>query len=83
MKKKIESKIVAEGEHTGHAHVLDENATVWEDKGVITFQNDIESKITHEEHHEITIPVSPTGEWEVGRVKEYDHFWEESRQVRD
>jgi hypothetical protein len=36
--------------------------------------------IVHEEHSPVEIPP---GEYEIGRVREYDHFREEARPVID
>ena len=38
------------------------------------------AQMVHEEHGTIDLPVRP---WEVGRVREYDHFAEEARVVKD
>lgn len=77
------NRVLAEGEVTGHAHRLDEHATVYEDGSRIEFDNAEPTQITHEEHRSFVIPPSPTGRYTVEIVREYDHFLEESRQVRD
>jgi len=73
--------IIAEGEHTGHAHVLKECDAVIRVKNgkryVITEKG---FTITHEEH--LPIEVAP-GVYEIGIVQEYDHFAEEARNVAD
>ena len=38
------------------------------------------AQVVHEEHGTIDLPI---GAWEVGRVREYDHFAEDARVVRD
>ena len=43
-------------------------------------KNDEEVRVDHQEHKEVMIPH---GIWEVTKVKEYDHFEEEARNVRD
>jgi hypothetical protein len=73
--------IVAEGEHTGHAHAIKESEAIIRVKDgkryVITPTG---FTITHEEHLPIT--VEP-GIYEIGIVQEYDHFAEEARNVLD
>ncbi len=77
--------IVAEGEATGHNHVIEsDKATLW------TLEKDGETQlyleaiepviITHEEHKALPIPK---GIYEIGRVKEYDYFSEMERHVVD
>lgn len=79
--KKIEGKILAEGEATGHAHKL-QYSDVYEVsptlRTFIVYRDD--EMVTHEEHKPISIPK---GEMNAGRVLEYDHFEEEARQVVD
>ena len=72
--------VLAEGEATGHAHCIVEEIEMYE-KGVILYlRNDKPVDLKHEEHAAVTIPA---GDWQVGVVKEYDPFLEESRNVRD
>lgn len=79
--KKLEKPILAEGEVTGHAHVLEGNVDVYElDNGLRQFNLDSPTTIVHEEHKKIELPP---GEYLSGKVLEYDHFLEESRQVLD
>ena len=79
---KLSNRIVlAEGEATGHAHVMTGKGL----KGVAV-GGDIyltvkqPSEVTHEEHG--TILVQP-GTYRVRKVREYDHFEEEARDVAD
>ena len=76
--------ILAKGEATGHNHkvaVSDMPNTLFYEKGGQLFiKNSNIIKIEHQEHKTIELPV---GEWEIKKVKEYDHFLEESRSVRD
>ncbi len=74
--------VLAEGEHTGHAHVIDKVADIEfvEKDGMFFIVNKNPVKVTHEEHNAVTIPP---GVWRVRGVKEYDHFAEEARAVRD
>lgn len=74
--------ILAEGEATGHAHRIEEIAGVEFTKknGRLYITNIKPATIRHEEHKPITLPP---GCWEIGKVREYDHFTEEAREVRD
>ena len=72
--------VLAEGEATGHAHCIVEEIEMYEKGGVLYLKNDKPVDLRHEEHASVTIPK---GEWQVGRVLEYDPFSEETKQVRD
>ena len=74
--------VLAEGEATGHAHVIEDVAGIKfvEKDGKFYLQNKIPATVKHEEHRPITIPP---GTWRVKRVREYDHFAEEARAVAD
>ncbi len=75
-------RVLAHGE-TGHAHVLDptSDVEVYEHEGTLFLRVGAGGgTISHEEHGRGTIAP---GEYKVGRQQEYDHFQEESRQVRD
>lgn len=74
--------VIAEGEHTGHAHVLDAAAVLEmrEVNGVIYARIGDPTALVHDEHH--ATPTEP-GIYAFGRVQEYDHFAEEARAVQD
>jgi hypothetical protein len=74
--------VLAEGETTGHAHVITDGsaAILLEDNDTMYLRVIKETTLTHEEHKKITIPP---GEYSVRKVQEYDHFMEESREVVD
>lgn len=74
--------VIAEGEATGHAHVLDagEGLEVYERDGVLYARIVTPAALTHEEHH--TQTLTP-GIVRFGRVQEYDHFAEEARTIAD
>ena len=76
MKKRHNGVVLAEGEVTGHAHVLEADVEVRD--GAFEIKN--ETQVVHEEHGTIKLPA---GEWEYGQVLEYDYFAEEAREVRD
>lgn len=65
------SRVLAEGEATGHLHELDEQADVFEDKGTLYFRvkENAPSKLTHPEHHTLTFEP---GEYRVIRQREYE-----------
>ena len=76
--------ILAHGELTGHAHRL-ANASDGllyeaEDGTLYLRVGAGGASITHEEHAPLTLPP---GTYKIGRVREYDHFAEEARRVRD
>ena len=73
--------ILAEGEATGHAHAVaqtDVQMVEWDGKFYLESGEAI--TVRHEEHAPI---VLEPGVWEVGRVREFDHFAEEARYVAD
>ena len=81
--KEYGSYVLAEGETTGHKHLLtavpssmivvckDEKGFFFSTQGAV---------ITHEEHKEIKLPA---GNYEVVIKREYDYFLEEIKQVKD
>ena len=76
-KKKLEHRILAEGETTNHAHRVEVDVYERED-GVRTFEGP--TPLTHEAHGPITLPAKKLAS---GRVVEYDYFLEMERDVRD
>ena len=79
----VKNGVLVDGEVTGHAHrVKDYKGVVFykDDKGNIWVENKQKAQVTHEEHGTITLEP---GIWKVGRVQEYDHFLEESKNVID
>lgn len=77
------NEVLAEGEATGHAHrIRGKGVQVMEHQGVLYINVPEGSKgtITHEEHHQ---QVLPPGLYTSRITQEYDHFAEESRNVRD
>jgi hypothetical protein len=81
-RKKLDHLVVAEGEHTGHKHQLT-GGTLFMEENNMFVENNEEVEIKHEEHNPFVIPPSPTGEYQIGGVVEYDHLLEESRKVAD
>jgi len=80
--KKLNHLTVAKGEATGHHHTITKgDAELYEHEGTLFLKvNSDEAVLTHQEHGAVIIPQ---GEYEIGIVKEYDHFQEESRNVAD
>ena len=79
--KEIKSRVVAEGEVTGHAHRLTGDTAVFEDTdGTLYFEAAAGAAITHEEHG--VIPFFP-GTHKIIRQREYDHYEEAARMVAD
>ena len=73
--------VLAEGEATGHAHVLDvEPCEMYEKDGTIWVRVLGSATLRHEEHHAQTIAP---GTYRVERVTEVDPFTEETRRVQD
>lgn len=75
--KKLEKKVLAEGEVTGHAHTVDVDVFERED-GLRQFEG--ATKVTHQEHKEIQLPEKI---WLTDKVVEYDEFEQQARRVRD
>ena len=80
--KKLNHLVLAEGETSGHMHAIKEgNADLYEENGVMYLKvMDDEIIVKHEEHKPVIIPK---GDYIVRKVKEYDYFIEEARNVAD
>lgn len=73
--------VLAEGEVTGHAHVMAPATTRQFMVGDQMFiAVDSATDLVHEEHDTATIPA---GTYKVGIQREYDPFAEEARRVAD
>jgi len=72
--------VLADGESTGHAHVIEDEIKMIESDGVLYIGCESDVIVKHEEHASVTIPA---GNYQIGIVQEYDHFAEEARNVRD
>jgi len=72
---------LAEGEHTGHFHdARGEGVAVYDLGDTMLLDAPNGSRIVHQEHNPFEIPA---GRYERRIVREYDHFAEEARDVRD
>jgi hypothetical protein len=60
--------VLAYGEVTGHAHRLDAGAWLFQLGETLYFRVPSEARLTHEEHHTITLPA---GDYQVVRQREY------------
>lgn len=85
--KKKPDYVLAEGEATGHHHVIDIDPLteagldlLQDENGDLYLLTDKAVTVRHEEHNPITIDP---GQYKIGRVREYDHFAEEARRVVD
>lgn len=83
---KVKSAVLAEGEHTGHKHLLrplDNSAQIEFKRTLDNLVFKVEggrASLTHEEHKEI---IFEPGVYEVKILREFDYFNEEIRQVLD
>ena len=75
---KVEGKVIAEGEVTGHSHQLIGNATLFEVDEIMYVESQ-GCELIHQEHDTLHI----LGNFIVGREREYDILTEEVRQVID
>jgi hypothetical protein len=89
MLKKLDHTVFAEGEATGHAHragggTLYEDIDVQSNDGPLRAWETSETvPLTHEEHGQLLLPPSPTGQYRIGGVIEMDPFLEAARRVAD
>lgn len=73
--------VLAEGEVTGHAHVITgKSVLAYVVAGQMYIDVSAPTEIKHEEHGPIVIQP---GKYRVDHVREYDHFEEEARYVAD
>ena len=82
MLKKLDKPILAEGEATGHAHVLDADVAVEEESetGTREFGIKAPTRLRHQEHRVLELPP---GQFVSDKVLEFDHLANEARKVRD
>jgi hypothetical protein len=62
--------VLAEGEATGHAHVIEDDIEMYEKDGVLFIKADRPVTVKHEEHKPITLSK---GIYTIGLVREYDY----------
>lgn len=81
VERKNKAVVLAEGEHTGHAHrIFDVDAMFYEKEGKFYLKNEKPVTLSHEEHKAFIIEP---GIWEVGQVKEKDWISGMVRTVAD
>ena len=80
--KKLDHRKLAFSEATGHFHLAEsETATLWDvGGGVLVLDAPDGTDVTHQEHKTISLPP---GQYDRTIVREWDHFLEEAREVRD
>lgn len=80
--KKLKHLTLAEGEATGHHHTIYSGvACLLASEDAMNLKVESETALLkHQEHKEFDIPQ---GDYEIRIVREYDHFEEEVREVRD
>lgn len=79
----FKSYILAEGETTGHKHLLVSEKLMevfQKENGEIVFKLNSPAKISHEEHNEIIIQP---GIYEVGNEREFNYFENATQRVVD
>lgn len=84
-KKKVNTKIIGEGEATGHFHRLQENDNIEvyktpDDDCLLLRVLEKPATVTHEEHKPIEIMPN---NYRVRTIKEKDHLKDVVRKVRD
>jgi len=73
--------VLAEGEFSGHAHVVDDDeAELIEVGGKMLLTLQKSATLKHQEHKPITLEA---GIWQIGRVNEYDYFNKMVKKVQD
>jgi len=74
--------ILAEGEATGHAHVIDvmDGIDMFQSSNDLFLTLDVETTVRHEEHKPVTLKP---GNYKIKKVREVDPFTEEIKAVRD
>jgi hypothetical protein len=79
--KKLETKVLLEGETIGHKHRITEGeCDLFEKDGVLYYNPKTETKIGHEEHKTQTIIAQPAI---IDRPREMDHVANMERRVID
>jgi hypothetical protein len=75
------NRVLAEGEATGHKHVAEaEDVRLFLHEGALFMRAPHGTTVVHEEHRVLEIPP---GDYQIGIVREYDHFAGETRRVID
>jgi hypothetical protein len=76
-----DSNVLREGEATGHAHrAVAGDVRLFLGDGRLFMRAPSGTEVRHEEHDVVRVPP---GVYEIGGVREYDHFAEEAQEVVD
>ena len=67
--RKMKGFVLAEGEATGHAHVIEDDIAMYEKDGVLFIKAKKQVTVRHEEHKPITLS---RGTYAIGLVRECD-----------
>lgn len=80
--KELKTNIIMKGEITGHSHVIekDKASLFIDNRNVMYVEVREPAMLTHEEHNKIIVQ---SGKYQIGRVKQYDPFKKELRNVQD
>jgi hypothetical protein len=80
--KELNTNILMEGEVTGHKHIIEKEKTqlFMDERNVVYVEVKEPASLTHEEHGKIVIDK---GYYQIGRVKQYDPFEKELKNVQD
>lgn len=77
----VGTRVLREGEATGHAHrATGEGVQLFIHGDTLYMRVEGGTEVVHEEHKPVTVPP---GLYEIGAVREYDHFEEMTRPVFD
>ena len=77
----LDSRVLAEGEATGHKHLAEaQDVSLFLYDGILFMRAPKGTTVVHEEHRVLEIPP---GDYQIGTVREYDHFGEQARAVID
>lgn len=77
---KIKGNVLAKGEATGHAHVIQGQVQLYSMDEILYALVGDNATLVHEEHG---MQVVSPGAYEVRKVREWDYLQEESRAVVD
>jgi hypothetical protein len=67
-----DGRVLAEGEATGHKHLAQaEDVRLFLHEGTLYMRAPTGTTVVHEEHRVIEVPA---GDYQIGIVREFDHF---------
>ena len=80
--KRLNHVTLAEGEATGHSHQAKGGTLLADPEGALVLQHSGVVEIEHQEHECFLLPTTAT-EFDVAKVREFDHAAEAVRNVQD